>query len=150
MIELKRTNSNDPGFNSLVVKLDEELKITDGEDHPFFAQYNKLDSINEVVIAYKNGISVGCGAFKFNSPGVAEIKRMYVEQNHRGQGIAGLVLTELEKWAKEMGYDACILETGNKQTSAITLYTKTGYSQIENYGQYKGVASSVCMEKKLN
>ncbi|HEY9116189.1 MAG TPA: GNAT family N-acetyltransferase, partial [Roseivirga sp.] len=78
-----------------------------------------------------------------------EIKRMYVLENFRGQGVAGLILTELEKWAKELGYSQSVLETGKRQPEAISLYTKHGYEVTENYGQYQGVANSVCFKKHL-
>jgi GNAT superfamily N-acetyltransferase len=79
-----------------------------------------------------------------------EVKRMYVPLEHRSQGIASLVLQELENWAKELGYKKCILETGKKQPEAIRLYEKCGYKSIPNYGQYAGVENSVCYEKVVS
>jgi putative acetyltransferase len=78
-----------------------------------------------------------------------EVKRMFVVEEKRGQGIASKVLIELEKWAKELHYEKCILETGVKQPEAIRLYEKSGYRRIPNYGQYKDVAASVCFEKRI-
>ena len=78
-----------------------------------------------------------------------EVKRMYVPLEKRGKGIASIVLQELEKWAKELGYQKCILETGIKQPEAISLYKKNNYAIIPNYGQYAGVKDSVCFEKKI-
>ena len=46
-----------------------------------------------------------------------------------------------------MHYQNCILETSNTLESAIILYKKSGYTLTENYGQYIGIESSVCMEK---
>ena len=63
-ISLIRTNSTNQDFVSLVRMLDEYLKITDGEDHEFYDQYNKIDNIDHVVVAYKNGLAAGCGADK--------------------------------------------------------------------------------------
>jgi hypothetical protein len=59
------------------------------------------------------------------------------------------VLGELENWAREMNYAKCILETGWAQPEAISLYKKNLYDIIPNYGQYEGVALSVCFEKEL-
>ena len=59
------------------------------------------------------------------------------------------VLSDLESWAKELGFVKCVLETGINQPEAIALYKKCGYSIIENYGQYKGVENSLCFEKIL-
>jgi GNAT superfamily N-acetyltransferase len=79
----------------------------------------------------------------------AEIKRMFVKPEYRGGGIATFVLTELEVWAKELNYTACILETGKKQPEAIALYQKVGYTIIPSYGQYKNIENSVCMKKEI-
>lgn len=144
-----RTNSENNDFQKLVAELDAELKIRDGAEHSFYNQFNKIDAIKYVVIAYDNEMPVGCGAIKEYSQDTMEIKRMYVPMNMRGKGIASKVLTELEKWAAELNYSKCILETGKKQPEAIGLYIKNGYQIITNFGQYKGVENSVCFEKKL-
>jgi putative acetyltransferase len=149
MIQLKRTDSNNTHFQLLVLELDLELKIRDGDDHAFYAQYNKTDSIKYVVLAYENSEAVGCGAIKEWDSETMEVKRMFVPLKNRGKGIASLVLTELEKWAFELGYKKCILETGEKQPEAIRLYTKNNYNLIPNYGQYAGVETSKCFEKYL-
>ena len=144
-----RTNSDNPDFISLVKLLDAELAERDGEDHPFYAQFNKIDKIKYVVVAYENDKPVSCGAIKEYSPDTMEVKRMYTLPESRGKGIATKVLIELEKWAKELGYEKCILETGKKQPEAIALYKKNGYKLIPNYGQYVGVDNSVCFEKEM-
>ena len=127
--------------------LDRDLQIRDGVEHSFYAQFNKIDKIREVVVAYENETAVGCGAFKEYSAGAAEIKRMFVRPENRGRGIAGKILTELETWAKELNFSECVLETGLKQPEAVRLYQKSGYEVIPNYGQYVGVENSVCMKK---
>ncbi len=147
MADLKRTNSDDPVFQKLVGLLDQDLKIRDGEEHAFYAQFNKIDKIKEAVVFYVGSTTVGCGAIKQYDEKTAEIKRMFVLPQFRGQGIAYLILKELELWAKELNYSNCILETGKKQTEAIRLYQKAGYSLIPNYGQYKNVENSICMIK---
>lgn len=144
-----RTDSTNPDFRALVVLLDQELRVRDGDEHAFYAAYNKIDSLAHVVVAYLDDVPVGCGAVKKYSEGIAEIKRMFVPPDHRGQGIAGAVLLELERWAAELGFAECILETGKKQPEAIRLYEKCGYTVIPNYGQYHGVENSVCMMKRL-
>ena len=75
---------------------------------------------------------------------------MFVLPEFRNKGLASMVLSALENWAKELGYQTCVLETGKKQPEAIALYEKAGYRQIPNYGQYAGIENSVCFEKKLS
>lgn len=146
-IYLVRTDSDSADFRELVALLDAELAVRDGAEHSFYAQFNKIDKIRCVVVAYEDETAVGCGAFKEYSQGVAEIKRMYVREESRGCGIAGKILEELERWAKELNFSEYILETGLKQPEAIRLYQKNGYETIPNYGQYAGVENSVCMRK---
>lgn len=150
MIKLIRTNSVNKDFIELVKYLDADLEIRDGEEHPFYNQFNKVDNIKHVVVVYENEQSIGCGAIKEYQEDTMEIKRMYVSPEGRRKGIATKILIELEHWAKELSYAKCILETGVNQPEAIELYNKNGYKITVNYGQYKNVANSVCFEKILN
>ena len=149
MINLIRTNSDNSDFRELVALLDQDLQIRDGDEHSFYAQFNKVDKIRHVVVAYEDGEAAGCGAIKEYAEGVTEIKRMFVRAERRGRGIAGKILAELETWAKELNFSECVLETGLKQPEAIALYQKSGYKTIPNYGQYAGVENSVCMKKLI-
>ncbi len=83
-----RTNSNNIDFQELVKELDADLKIRDGEEHSFFAQFNKIDLINHVIVAYFNDEAVGCGAMKQYDDDTMEVKRMFVKPISRGNGIA--------------------------------------------------------------
>ncbi|SDG86814.1 Acetyltransferase (GNAT) family protein [Pedobacter terrae] len=149
-LRLIRTDSEHVDFRMLVALLDLDLVIRDGEDHSFYTQFNQIDSIKEVVIAYQKRLPVACGAIKPFSSTAAEVKRMFVHPDYRNKGIAAKVLHELENRATELGFDACVLETGKRQPEAIALYQKVGYHIISNYGQYIGVDNSVCMTKPLS
>ena len=80
MIQLTRTNSDNPDFIGLVKLLDADLAVKDGDDHSFYNQFNKIDKIKFVVVAYENGKAIGCGAIKEFAPGSMEVKRMYTER----------------------------------------------------------------------
>ncbi len=149
MITIVRTNSDNDDFIELVKLLDADLAKRDGEDHSFYAQFNKIDRIKYVVLAYEDDKQLGCGAIKEFGANTMEIKRMYVLPGSRGKGIATKVLSALENWARELSYTKCILETGKRQPEAIGLYRENGYKLIPNYGQYAGVENSVCFEKEL-
>lgn len=149
MITLIRTNPTNTDFIALVEKLDAYLAVLDGEEHDFYHKLNTIGNLKYVVMAYDDNGPVGCGAIKEFGIGAMEIKRMYVEPQHRGKRIGVELLDELERWAKELGYDKCVLETGKRQPEAIRLYEKCGYKKTPNYGQYVGMENSVCFEKKL-
>ena len=144
-----RTDSTHPDFIALVKRLDAELAERDGTEHAFYDQFNKIVNLKLVIVAYENDKAVSCGAIKEVSPKSMEVKRMYTLPEHRGKGLAGNVLQELERWSRELHYKTCVLETGKRQPEAIRLYEKAGYNRIPNYGQYIGVENSVCFEKPL-
>ena len=148
-MKLIRTTSDNPDFEKLVLALDAYLKVLDGEDHAFYAQFNKTSLLKNALVCYENEIAVGIGAYKEYDSETAEIKRMYTLPGHRGKGIAKAILNELERWAAEENYTQSILETGFMQEDAIGLYQKLGYTITENFGQYIGVENSVCMMKKI-
>ncbi|MCR5888874.1 GNAT family N-acetyltransferase [Hymenobacter sp. J193] len=149
MLTLLKTTSADADFQELVALLDQDLAVRDGADHGFYAQFNKIDMIGHAVVAYWNNQPVGCGAIKKYDEEAVEVKRMFVRPEFRGKGVAPAILQELEAWAKELDYTACVLETGKKQPEAIRLYEKSQYAHTPNYGQYVGVENSVCMRKEL-
>ena len=150
MINFIRTNSDNPDFRELVVYMEAELRIRDGENHVYYAQLNKIDRINQVIVAYNNGLPVGCGAIREYEEGVMEVKRMFVPLNRRGEGIASGILRKLERWAIELNIKKCLLETGKNQPEAIALYTKNEYKKIPNFGQYEHEENSVCFEKIIS
>lgn len=150
MIRLFRTDSSNADFQALVVELDRYLAKSDGDEHAFYAQYNKSDGLKYVVVAYAGDIAVACGAIKHYADDVMEVKRMYVHPDARGQGVASKVLRELEHWTTELSYKKCLLETGIKQLEAVALYRKNGYEVVPNYGQYEGMENSICFEKTIS
>lgn len=150
MIRLTRTNSINKDFIRLIKDLDAYLEVSDGKEHSFYSQFNKVDLIKHVVLASYNEIIIACGAIKQYDSKTMEIKRMFTSSDYRGKGIAGLILVELQNWTKEMGFENCILETGKRQREAIRLYKKSGYEVITNYGQYAGIEDSICFMKNLD
>ena len=150
MIKLKRTDSKDADFVKLVTQLDADLAKRDGDDHAFYHQFNSIDALHHVVVISSDEIPVACGALKSFDATAMEIKRMFVQPDSRGKGLATEILKQLELWAAELGYINCILETGKRQQEAIALYTKNGYFTVANYGQYQSIANSLCFRKNIS
>jgi GNAT superfamily N-acetyltransferase len=148
-IELKRTTSANPDFRLLVVELDVDLRVRNGEVMDIYDQHNIIEQIDTVVIAYMGDIPAGCGCFKKFSTDAVEIKRMFVRHNFRGKGISAAILRDLEKWALEEGFKFTVLETGNRQTEALGLYQKMGYENIPKYEPYVDLPDSICFRKQL-
>ena len=144
-----RTHSDNTDFQHLVALLDADLAIRDGDEHAFYAQFNTTGNLRNIILCYDGDTAIGCGAFREYDKEKAEIKRMFVQPEHRGHGVGLIILKELEQWAAEENYSKCILETGIKQPEAIGLYEKAGYARTKNYGQYLNIENSVCMIKAI-
>jgi putative acetyltransferase len=101
------------------------------------------------LVAYLQGEAVGCGAVRLNSVEEAEIKRMYVAPEWRGRRIAAAVLAQLERHATELGARRLVLEVGERQPDALTLYRRAGFVEIDRFGEYIDSSLSLCMGKPL-
>jgi GNAT superfamily N-acetyltransferase len=145
------TNGKNSDFIELCKMLDDNLnEIVGGEkQREQYVQYNTLEDINDVILIYDDKGPVACASFKFYDEHTAEVKRVFVCKAHRGKGIAKQLMGVLEKRAKDKGYSRLILETGSPLVEAMALYKKTGYQITENYGQYKDMKDSICMQKYI-
>lgn len=148
-ILIKRTTTDDPDFILLIQQLDNELWNELNEDQATYDQYNKVPKIKTAVVLYINAAPVASGCFKEWKAGTAEIKRMFVQKNQRGKGLSKTILMELENWAREQNFSTLILETSVHFTVAQNLYQRAGFATIPNYGPYKDLEESICMQKIL-
>jgi len=148
-MKIQRTNSSGRDFRDLVQLLDADLAVRNGEDQAFYNQFNNIDVIKNCIVVYVDETPAACGAFKKFADDTVEIKRMYTHPDFRKRGLATAIVKELEKWANELNYKKAVLETSMEQNEALSVYEKSGYIRIPNYGQYIGVEKSVCYEKIL-
>ena len=148
MIEIIRTNSQNPEFEKLIQLLNSDLANRDGKTHPL-SQFNNISSIKHVVLVMKKDIAIGCGAISKYDNSSMEIKRMYISPEARGQRIGEKILSELENWSRELGYTKCLLFMGSKQPEASKLYQRNNYTLIEKYGKLKDISDSICLAKDL-
>ena len=144
-----RTNSENPDFIRLTGRLDIDLCRIYNTNPEDYEEYNRITDLHTVVVAYENEQAVACGCFKIFDEKTVEIKRMFVEDSQRGKGIASAMLANLETWARELGYEKSVLETGKGQPNAIKLYQKYGYQITANYNDSDDLNISVCLAKTL-
>lgn len=120
------------------------------------AESNHLESSDD--LKQQNVLFVGCrvagdlvasGAAKIMSDDgcYAEIKRVFVLDDHRGKGLSSQVMCFLETELENRGVSLFRLETGIKQPEALGLYRKLGYLECGPFGSYKADPFSVFMEK---
>lgn len=99
----------------------------------------------------QNQVIIGLGAVKAidDAPPYGEIKNLFVDPEHRGQGISRMIMHALEQYLGDCGIDVCRLETGINQPESIALYTSLGYIRCKPYGDYQEDPLSIFMQKDL-
>lgn len=100
-------------------------------------------------VARLDGRAVGCGALVLGKNGQAEVKRMFVTEEARGQGAGKAVLQAIEEAARREGVRLLQLETGIHNRAAIMLYRVQGYRSCGPFGDYRPDPISVFLEKTL-
>jgi putative acetyltransferase len=122
------------------------------------AESNHLESSDD--LKKPNVLFVGCridgelvasGAAKImqDDGSYAEIKRVFVVDEHRGKGLSSKVMCFLETELQGRGVNLFRLETGVRQPEALGLYRKLGYLERGSFGSYKTDPHSVFMEKRV-
>lgn len=83
-------------------------------------------------------------------PGRWEVKRLFIDADHRRLGLASALLARLEDAARELGARELFLQTGNRQPEAIALYERNGWERTAVYAPYDPLDGiSVCFRKGL-
>ncbi len=145
----KFTDGRNEDFAILSEELEREFYTLYGGEQKKNAVSNSLSDITDVILLYDGNNPFACAGFKKYNGNTAELKRVYVNKEYRGNGYSTYIIKQLLDRAKEKGYKSMILETGKKQPAAISLYKKLGFQIMENYGRYVGDDNSICMNIHL-
>lgn len=149
--EFVRCDGTNKDFIENCRLLDENLDIRVGKiiDRSQYIAYNTLDEIKEAIVVYADGTAVGGGAIRFYEKDSVELKRIFVRPYAQGKGAGTKLVQHLIDWAKELGYKKILLETGELLAESVHVYKKLGFRVTENYGVYKGMKDSLCMELEI-
>ena len=101
------------------------------------------------LVAWLDGIPIGCGAITTLDESTAHFKRVFVRPGFRGHGFGRQVMKALEEKAAELGYTVLFLETADKQQEAISMYTSLGYQRVPCAGRVPCAEQSICFEKEI-
>jgi GNAT superfamily N-acetyltransferase len=147
-LRLRREDITSRVEGKLIAALNAELSSRYPEDG---ACHFRLDA-NEVaegngafLVGYVNDEAVACGAVRRIDARTGEIKRMYVVPAHRGKRHGAVVLAALGREARRLGLSRLVLETGDRNPEAVTLYTRVGFARIPPFGEYVESPLSMCM-----
>ena len=152
-VDIRRSALASPDAARLIAALNAELKATfpePGATHFSLAGEQVAAGDGAFVIAYLDGLAVGCGAVRRLDEATAELKRMYVDPSVRGRGIGRALVEALEREARLLGSTRVVLETGTRLAPAIRLYQAMGYARIPLFGEYlSSPETSLCFGKPL-
>jgi GNAT superfamily N-acetyltransferase len=139
-----------PVAHDLVEQVQEEyVQRYGGRDAAVVEAAEFLPPRGAFLAAEIDGEPAGCGAWRVVSPGVAEIKRVYVVPRFRRRGLAQGIVAALEDGAVAAGHRSVVLNTGQEQPEALALYADLGYGPIEGYGIYACSPGAVFLGKDL-
>lgn len=120
------------GMRDAIAALYEGLEL-DGPDMPKAGPGELSPPDGTFIVGYADGVAACCGGLKRLPDGACEIKKMFVLPEHEGRGIARALLEELERRARELGYEVARLDTGWLQPRAQRMYERAGYAPIANF-----------------
>ncbi len=152
-VTIQRAALSDADAVRLIAALDAEISERYPEENANFFSLNEDEVApghGAFVLAYVDGVALGCGAVRALGDGDAEIKRMYVAPGNRGLGVGGRLLDALTVVARELGVRRLVLETGERQPEAVALYRRAGFEAIPCFGGYADAPLSLCMAKQLD
>ncbi|HEV7135043.1 MAG TPA: GNAT family N-acetyltransferase [Steroidobacteraceae bacterium] len=137
-VEVTAVNAHDPVacvcldryFDELAARFPEGyLRADDGAAD--VADFNPPAGV--FLVAEILGEPAGCGALRTFSPGIGEIKRMWVSPEVRGLGMGRRLLESLEDEARERKLHRVRLDTHSSLVQALQLYRTAGYRDIARY-----------------
>lgn len=121
----------------------------------FMGDLSKYSYPNGILFLIKhNDDYVGLGGFKEFSENACELKRMYLQEYFRGNGLGKRLLTAIVDKAEEYGYQEMRLESARFMRNGYNLYKSFGFSEtsiyqrVESPVEYQAII--YCMKKELN
>jgi len=82
-----------------------------------------------LLVAYHDEEPVGCVAMRRASDGTCEIRRLFVRESARGQGLGQQLVEGVIEAARDAGYQRMTLTTLPSMASALALYRALGFTE---------------------
>ncbi len=151
MYSIAPTAITDPDLTALIARLDayQESLYPAESNHLVDLSQLAVESVIVLLIRDARQRAVGCGAIVLGNDGIGEMKRVFIDPDHRGQKLGERLLAALEKEALRRECHTVRLETGIHQQAAVRLYTRWGYQTRCAFAPYRPDPLSLFMEKLL-
>jgi DNA-binding MarR family transcriptional regulator/predicted GNAT family acetyltransferase len=85
------------------------------------------------LVAWSDDLPVACVSLRPLDATTAEVKRLWVHDSARGQGLARRLMAAIEDEARAMGHSSLKLDTNSILTEAVDLYRATGWTATAPY-----------------
>lgn len=148
-MELRFVSSDSVDFRNLAALLDAYYFALVGDIQLKYAEPNRPENMNALLVAYEAGTPIACGAWKAVDADTAEIKRIFVLPQYRRRGVAGALIRALEDNVRTTGRRKLILETAVDTSGSHALYASLGYQLREYYGSPAGAENCLCFHKEI-
>jgi putative acetyltransferase len=156
-IVIRPERPDHPQVRELLRQLDAYLAaLYEPQDNHILDERALLAADVTFLVAAQEQRIVGCGAVRrrpaedeTGQRPYGEVKRMMVDPHLRGQRVGARLLQSLESLLRGDGIDLALLETGARQTDAVRLYERSGYTRRTVFGGYPDNGLSVFYEKSL-
>lgn len=118
--------TNDESFKKYldIQNYDEEVKHLE-------SKYGMPDG--RLYLVYCDGKLAGCIGLRKIDNENCEMKRLYIRPEFRGKKLGNVLIEKIIEDAREIGYSYMLLDTLPFLQSAIHLYKKYGFHEIESY-----------------
>ena len=130
----RATRDDFPQLSALLERYYAEWNVVQRDASEHIAGYLDQPAPFGFVVVEENGVLIGCVLLR-DLPSIelaTECKRLYVIPEHRGEGLASLLMDYVEGFAMER-LEWIYLDTGANFTAAQSLYRARGYESCERY-----------------
>lgn len=128
--EIREVKYDNIDFQNLCQKLDDfQNNIFPERVNLEMSALDGLEKIEKIFIIYDGNCAIASGGLKPVNSEIAELSRMYTDDNYRGQGLAKIIIKKIIDYAKEEGYKKIILDTWQDSISARKLYVSLGFKE---------------------
>ena len=106
-------------------------------EHEVNFTMNNLDKFTEPegrsLLVEVDGEIAGTISLRKIREDAGEIKRMYVKPKFRGKKLGNLMVEKVISISEENGFSKLFLDTSSFMSSAVSLYKKYGFKEIDSY-----------------
>ena len=154
MISISEAKSSED-YQEVKLLIEKYVKFL-GMDLEFQGFSNEMDALNSMyatprgamILAKDKKKLIGCIGLRPFRNKIAEMKRMYVDEEYRGKGIGEKLLKSFLEKARQLKYERIWLDTLPELKAANSLYKKYGFKEMDPY-RYNPRSDAIFLELVL-